>query len=175
MQFFSWFWLFVTQLVFLFIAVLFLFVIIILNLKETFVKNTFFFSKDTYQTFFIVVFIFFIVFLQLVFLFSSDFVSFNKIFIFNIVDYTEWVFYFDFFSNVNLFGQILYSYFFFYFLVAGFVLIVAMLSSVVLTSQKKLIGIMNKRQFVSLQLSRSISNAVFLVKRFLFRNAYGFV
>jgi NADH:ubiquinone oxidoreductase subunit 6 (subunit J) len=107
-------------------------------------------------------FIFVILFFQTLSLFSFDFVSMQKSVYFFPVSYTEWVFYLDFFPNIELFGQLVYTYFFFYFLVAGFILLVAIVSSVVLTAQKKN---NNKRQLVVSQLSKTGNFSVFLVSR----------
>lgn len=145
------------------LAVLFLFVIIILNLKEpTSPTPTFMLKESDNQNVVISSFIFVILFFQTLSLFSFDFVSFQKSVYFFPVNYIEWVFYIDFFPNIELFGQLVYTYFFFYFIVAGFILLVAMVSSVVLTSQKKN---NNKRQLVVSQLSRTGNFSVFLVSR----------
>jgi NADH-quinone oxidoreductase subunit J len=145
------------------IAVLFLFVIIILNLKEPISTNpVFFLTESDKQNVVIFSYIFVILFFQTLSLFSFDFVSLQKNVDYFPVNYTEWVFYLDFFPNIELFGQLVYTYFFFYFLVAGFILLVAMVSSVVLTAQKKN---NNKRQLAFSQLARTGNFSVFLVSR----------
>ena len=143
------------------IAVLFLFVIIMLNLKESSVFITAVVNKDSNQNQIISCFIFFTLFFQILSLFSFDFVSLKKNVFFFPVSYVEWVFYLDFFPNIDLFGQLEYSYFFFYFLVAGFILLVAIVSAVVLTAQKK--NNNSKRQLTVTQLSRTTRFSVFLI------------
>lgn len=47
--------------------------------------------------------------------------------------YTNWLLSVDLFPTINMLGQILYSYYFFYFLIAGIILLVAMVGAIVLT------------------------------------------
>lgn len=82
-------------------------------------------------------------------------------------------------SNIEVLGQVLYTHYFYFFLVAGFILLVAMIGAIVLTLQSRqehksyqtvsvnsdqVTGAV-KRQQVFEQLSRSPETAVFLVDR----------
>ena len=73
-------------------------------------------------------------------------------------------------SNLESLGQVLYTYYFYYFLVAGFVLLVAMIGAIVLTLESGALkgkasfqGAHGKGQQVYEQLSRDIQKAVFFV------------
>lgn len=147
------------------IAVLFLFVIIILNLKETFNNNNVFIVS--FKNLFFFMFLCFIFVYQLFFVLNSDFVIYNQNTFFNLFAYIEWRYFFDFFHNIVLFGQIIYTFYFYYFLIAGFVLLVSIVGAVSLTAQKQSSINKNKskRQFVFNQLARSKHNAVFVIKK----------
>jgi NADH-quinone oxidoreductase subunit J len=82
-------------------------------------------------------------------------------------------------SNLESLGQVLYTYYFYYFLVAGFVLLVAMIGAIVLTLEKgaqdsvqgSLQGskgsfqrVPGKGQQIYEQLSRDVQKAVFFVE-----------
>jgi NADH-quinone oxidoreductase subunit J len=140
------------------IAVLFLFVIIMLNLKDSMRKEVSFINSSYF--FFLTLCV--LSFLFSVFLQDAPVVQSAKAAPF--VFYKEWIFFFDNITNIVLFGQVLYTYFAFYFLVAGFILLVAMVSAVALTSQKRFVSqSISRKQLVHLQLSRSANNAVFLL------------
>jgi NADH-quinone oxidoreductase subunit J len=147
------------------IAVLFLFVIIILNLKETFNNNNVFIIS--FKNFFFFIFLFFIFSYQLFFILNIDFTIYKQNVFFTLFSYIEWMFFLDFFHNIFLFGQIIYTFYFYYFLVAGFVLLVSIVGAVSLTAQKHNLKCKNKsrRQFVFNQLARTKQNAVFVIKR----------
>lgn len=73
-------------------------------------------------------------------------------------------------SNMEVLGQVLYTYYFFYFLLAGFVLLLAMIGAIVLTLQTRegssaefLSDGTSKRQQVFEQLSRDSERAIFLL------------
>lgn len=121
------------------IAVLFLFVVMMLDLKITPVKTEkfFFFFVFTSSLFF------FFCFYELDFgsLFQKKFVV-NSYF-FNIL---------DFFSNIDVFGQCLYNYFLICFLIAGIILLLAMLGAIALTLKY---NSNVKNQLVYKQLSRT--------------------
>lgn len=75
--------------------------------------------------------------------------------------YTDWLGIIDTVTNVNVLGQILYTYYFFYFLIAGIILLLAMVGAIVLTlnfTQKA------KHQFVFRQILREKKNSMYLVK-----------
>ena len=104
------------------IAVLFLFVVMMLDLKI----NYYSFNEIVYLT----VIIFFFVPVLFGLLYSSDLlIIFDKPFhyfptFFNLM---------DFFFNIDVFGQSLYNYFLVCFLLAGMILLVAMLGAIILT------------------------------------------
>jgi len=88
--------------------------------------------------------------------------------------YTSWIQIYDGVgsstSNLETLGQVLYTYYFYYFLVAGFLLLLAMVGAIVLTLQSRELsgssqGIIAKRQQVFEQLSRTSGEAVFKVDR----------
>nr|YP_009237686.1 NADH dehydrogenase subunit 6 [Trachydiscus minutus]AML60695.1 NADH dehydrogenase subunit 6 [Trachydiscus minutus] len=75
--------------------------------------------------------------------------------------YTDWLSVIDSLTNLNVLGQILYTYYFFYFLIAGIILLLAMVGAIVLTlnfTQKA------KHQFVFRQILREKKNSMYLVK-----------
>jgi len=75
--------------------------------------------------------------------------------------YTDWLSVVDSMTNLNVLGQILYTYYFFYFLIAGIILLLAMVGAIVLTlnfTQKA------KHQFVFRQILREKKNSMYLVK-----------
>jgi NADH:ubiquinone oxidoreductase subunit 6 (subunit J) len=75
--------------------------------------------------------------------------------------YTNWLTAVDSLTNLDVLGQILYTYYFFYFLIAGIILLVAMVGAIVLTlnfTQKA------KHQFVFRQILRDKKNSMYLIK-----------
>jgi NADH-quinone oxidoreductase subunit J len=75
--------------------------------------------------------------------------------------YTDWLSIIDSLTNLAVLGQILYTYYFFYFLIAGIILLVAMVGAIVLTlnfTQKA------KHQFVFRQILRQKKNSMYLIK-----------
>ena len=74
-------------------------------------------------------------------------------------------------SNLETLGQVLYTYYFYYFLLAGFVLLLAMIGAIVLTLQTRegttleIFSAETKRQQVFEQLSRESQRAVFRVQK----------
>lgn len=96
-------------------------------------------------------------------------------------NYIHWIEYLDSVgsgvSSIENLGQVLYTHYFFYFLIAGIILLVAMIGAIVLTLQSHMhtsstrsaSGLMiAKRQHVYQQLSRDANNAVFLIKLYSF-------
>jgi len=78
-------------------------------------------------------------------------------------NYTNWFQAIDSFSNIQLIGQILYTYYFVYFLIAGFILFIAVVGSLMLTitlHDKNF-----KKQIVYKQLSRKAENAFLVYKK----------
>jgi NADH-quinone oxidoreductase subunit J len=135
------------------IAILFLFVVMMLDIKVTSKANDFF--KYTPIGGLIGSFFFFEVLQAL----NSSFIlpkglSPKDFFIswFSIVDKV---------ANIDSLGQLLYTYYFIYFLIAGMILMAALVGTIVLTLQfnKSL-----KNQLIFKQLSRNAESAVFLVQ-----------
>lgn len=144
------------------IAVLFLFVIIILNLKSD-INLKFDTTKSIQQyypiSFFIIFFIFFNFFTIRDILTSFNFSTISK------PQYLEYIYHIDSIQSLNFFAQTLYTFYFFYFLLAGFILLVAILGAISLTSQKNNLVSFKKKQQIFSQLTRDVYSSVFLVKR----------
>jgi len=135
------------------IAVLFLFVVMMLDIKITkYEKDLFFYIP---MGGFLGIIFFLEVFLSL----QENLVPFlpssgREI-------YTNWLTVVDSLTNLDVLGQILYTYYFFYFLIAGIILLVAMVGAIVLTlnfTQKA------KHQFVFRQILRDKKNSMYLIK-----------
>jgi len=102
------------------IAVLFLFVIMMLNIKIVEISSTYF--RYLPVSFFIIIF----------FLFElavSMYLKFNLIFF---SEYIDWIFFFDYYSNIILFGLFFYIFFNYFLILIAFILFVSMLGSIVL-------------------------------------------
>ncbi len=113
------------------IAVLFLFVIMMLNIKVT---NS---IKDILKYFPIGNIIGFIFLIEIIFALTEN-VKINPYynsFLFNI--YTNWYEKIDSISDIVSLGQILYTYYILQFLVAGVILLIAVIGSVILTLKTK--------------------------------------
>lgn len=80
---------------------------------------------------------------------------------------TETLTYYNWFSklyyvdNIKMLGQVLFNTYYFYFILAGFVLLVGMISAILLSKESN--RTIRRYQLVYQQLSREVSNAVFLV------------
>ena len=75
--------------------------------------------------------------------------------------YTDWLTSVYSLTNTEVLCQLLYTYYFFYFLIAGIILLVAMVGAIVLTlnfTQKA------KHQFVFKQILREKKNSIYLIK-----------
>lgn len=143
------------------IAVLFLFIIMMLNIKIKTER-----SNSNFLQFF------FIFFLGIVFIYFF-LVFFNTYF--SYLDYSEYLLlkengfiidYFNYYKALEsstlpeLLGQVLYTQYFIPFILAGFILLVAMIGAIVLTvSYKK----SSKKQLLFEQLSRGSKKAVFKI------------
>lgn len=132
------------------IAVLFLFVVMMLDINI--VNQSF---KDKLVYFPISFFIFFMFLSEILMLkhttkdiYQNNDLLFNR---------NDWLNSFDFISNTETISQVLYTYYFIYFLIAGIILLIALLGAVSLTLRK------NKKynQKVFKQLSRSANNSIF--------------
>ena len=74
-------------------------------------------------------------------------------------DYTLWVKSTEDISNIVILGQVLYTTFALFFLIAGLILLVAMIGAIVMTMQTRSTL---RRQQISQQVSRDFENAIFL-------------
>ena len=134
------------------IAILFLFVVMLLNIKLATRTSDFF----KYFPFFSLTALFFwaCILSQLNYNLLSP-QTINK-------TYQEyfWFLFLDYITNLEVIGQVLYTYFFLLFLVAGIILFVAMVGSIALTFQynKKV-----KSQYLFRQLSRNQKKALFFM------------
>ena len=72
----------------------------------------------------------------------------------------EWNSMLNYFSNVEILGQLMYTYYFYFFIVAGFILLVAMVGAIILTMQAQANV---RRQQIFQQVSRNMESAIFLV------------
>jgi len=135
------------------IAILFLFVVMMLDIKVTSKSNDFF--KYIPVGGLVGSLFIFGVFNTLSNSFvtpkNSDFVN----------SFVSWVSTIDKVTNLEALGQLLYTYYFIYFLIAGMILLVAMVGAIVLTLQfNKTV----KNQLIFRQLSRNADSAVFLAR-----------
>jgi NADH-quinone oxidoreductase subunit J len=135
------------------IAVLFLFVVMMLDIKITKSENNFFFVVPM-GIFFGIIF-----FLEVFLTLQQDFSSFLPLTSREI--YFDWMNFVDQLTNLDVLGQLLYTYYFFYFLIAGIILLVAMVGAIVLTLQFTQKA---KHQFVFKQILREKKNSIYAVK-----------
>lgn len=149
------------------IAILFLFVIIILNLKDEI-------SKDIYQNqnqpinFDNIINNTFLFFLFIAFSYrqKTTLTSFDISNYYSNLSYNEWYNHIDSIDNIASFSQTLYTFYFYYFLVAGLILLVAIIGAITLTSKDTVSKQFKKnRQNVYSQLSRNSFNAVYLLNK----------
>ena len=119
------------------IAVLFLFVVMMLNVK------IYSFNNFSYLP---------IIFLGGVILVIQIFLSLNNIFSSNFTGTITKVMVFDNLNNIDVFGQALYNYYIICFLIAGLILLVAMIGAIVLTLNFRS---QRKSELAGRQLSRS--------------------
>jgi len=135
------------------IAVLFLFVVMMLNIKIG-RENTDLFQYVPIGSVIGVIFL-----LEIFLITSRDYVPLIDSSIRN-SGTIEWDFLLNSLSNVEALGQLMYTYYFYFFIVAGFILLVAMVGAIILTMQAQ----MNiRRQQIFQQVSRNMESAVFLV------------
>lgn len=135
------------------IAVLFLFVVMMLDIKIT--K----YEKDFLMYVPLGSFLGMIFFLEVFLTLQESFISLDINESREI--YTNWLLSIDSLTNIEVLGQLLYTYYFFYFLIAGIILLLAMVGAIVLTlnfTQKA------KHQFVFKQILREKRNSIYLVK-----------
>ena len=132
------------------IAVLFLFIVMMLNIKIIEIRDNFW----RYMP--VGFFLTFIFILEIFILISAD----SSILIINRLDYinyVNWINYFDNIFNLEIIGQILYTYYFFAFLIGGLILFLAMFGSILLTlNQSQTV----RRQKVYKQILRDSSSII---------------
>lgn len=134
------------------ITILFLFVVMMLDITVT-PKN----KNDFYN------YIFFSIFIIISF-FLETFISTSNLLTQNIIgnpfiEYVQWVSIVDKITNTGTLGQILYTFYLAYFLLAGIILLIALIGAVTLTYQ------INKKELIDTstfkQISRLKNNAIF--------------
>ncbi len=108
------------------IAILFLFVVMMLDLKI----NDKLFNRLEYDL--VTYFLIFFFFLELVLPFSS-FNSFTQDLNYSSFYWVNWSSQIETFTNIQAVGQVLYSHYFIFFLLAGFILFVSIIGSLMLT------------------------------------------
>ena len=113
------------------ISVLFLFVILMLNLK---ISNS---TKDFIKYFPLLNFIGFIFLIELFIIIKDNYNSnpYNESFLINVN--TNWFDKIDSLSDIEILGQILYTHYIIQFLLAGIILLIAVLGSIAITITKK--------------------------------------
>ena len=134
------------------IAILFLFVVMMLDIKVN--------PKDKYALY---NYFFFCMFIILAF-FLETFASTINLFSNNIIGnslipYTEWVTVIDQITNTATIGQILYTFYLAYFLIAGIILLIALIGAVTLTHKRTNNLEIDTSTFK--QISRLKENAIF--------------
>jgi len=134
------------------IAVLFLFVVMMLDIKSI---NL---TKDTVKYFPFGSFVGIIFLIEILIVVFKNFKinPYQKSFLFNF--YTNWFEKIDSFTDLKSLGQILYTYYVLQFLIAGIILLLAVIGSVVLTI--KIQTKQSKKQVIFRQLSRSYKNVL---------------
>lgn len=111
---------------------------------------------------------------ELYLILNGDLLPLEKANLISPPDYVRWISIYDGVgsstSNLESLGQVLYTFYFYDFLLAGFVLLLAMIGAIVLTLQTRegssmeFLGQDGKRQQVFEQLSRDSGRAIFNVK-----------
>lgn len=75
--------------------------------------------------------------------------------------YTDWFSKLYFVDNIKMLGQVMFNVYYFYFILAGFILLIGLISAILLSKESN--KTIRRYQLVYQQLSREVSNAVFLV------------
>ena len=135
------------------IAVLFLFVVMMLNVKISEVQD------EVLQYLPIGGLIGIVFLLEIFLIIEGDFVSLLQTHNIN-PDYVNWFSNKDSISNIQTLGDVLYTDYVIFFLLAGVILLIAMVGAIVLTMSTRT---SLRRQFIYQQVSRDFENAVFLV------------
>ena len=164
------------------ITVLFLFVVMMLDIKKIETKN------NNYGYLPIILLISFIFFIEIFIIFSKSFTSYQYFIYKNLVMgtysrlceawtlryspayenfpyyYNQWYTRLDQITNIETLGQVLYTYNAFFLLVAGLILLIALIGAVTLTiKEKKNKKFLTKNLYK--QLSRNYLNAVYNIKQ----------
>ena len=132
------------------IAILFLFVVMMLDIKIT---NTFL-KLDYLVIGFIIGSIFLI---ETLYILNNIYLPYNTPTLF----LQNWVLLLDNITNTETFGQVLYTYYNFFFIIAGLILLIALLGAILLTLKKRKKG----TEQIYNQLSRQSFNAYFNLKK----------
>ena len=135
------------------IAVRFLFVVMMLNVKITEIQD------EVLQYLPIGGLIGIVFLLEIFLIIEGDFVSLINPNQDNAV-YIDWFAQIDSISNIQTLGNVLYTDYVLFFLLAGVILLIAMVGAIVLTMSTRS---SLRRQFIYQQVSRDFDNAVFLV------------
>lgn len=132
------------------ISILFLFVIMMLDIKSL---N---FNKDVLKYFPVGILTCIIFFFEIAYIFLNNFFfnNYNYNFFFN--EYTNWFNVLDFTSDIFILGQILYTHFVIQFLIAGLILLLAVISVVLLMTDN--LNKKSKKQLLFKQISRKFKN-----------------
>ena len=77
------------------------------------------------------------------------------------IAYNNWFSKLYFIDIIKMIGQVIFNNYYFYFILSGFVLLIGMLSAILLSKESN--KVVRRYQLVYQQLSREVSNAVFLV------------
>ena len=112
------------------IAILFLFVVMMLDIKVI-SKNKNDFNNYIFFSVFIILSFFIETFMTSVDIFNQNIIN-NSL-----IDYTQWIFLLNMITNTATIGQILYTFYLAYFLIAGIVLLIALIGAVTLTHEYK--------------------------------------
>ena len=75
--------------------------------------------------------------------------------------YTNWFSNLYYIDNIKMLGPVIFNNYYFYFILSGFVLLIGMISAILLSKESN--KVVRRYQLVYQQLSREVSNAVFLV------------
>lgn len=141
------------------IAVLFLFVVMILQIKLSEIEDELF----QYLPIGGFVGIFFL--LETFIVLNQDFIP---LVVSNSLDHLDWRSKIDNFTNLQALGQTLYTHYLIYFLLAGIVLLIAIIAAIGLTIN---VQQESKRQLIFQQLSRKVENAIFISSIKSFKNS----
>lgn len=131
------------------ITILFLFVVMMLKIKIN-EKNT-----TKYISFINIIICCLIIYNVLL---NAD--IFN-VFLNNDLVYTDFFSKIYYVDNIKMLGRVIFTDYYFYFIFAGFVLLIGMISAILLSKESN--KTIRRYQLVYQQLSRDVSNAVFLV------------